>query len=443
MVGDKNMDIFKRMEEMPLSRFHWRLLFLTGFGWLFDAMDTGLVSFVMPLISKEWQLSSQELGWIGSVGLLGMALGAVIAGWAADRVGRRKLFMATLCVYSIATAACAFAPNKEVLLALRFLTGVGLGGQLPVAVTLVSEYAPAAERGKLVVLLESFWALGWLGASLASYFIIPVYGWSSAFLLGGLPIFYIGLLWRYLPESVRYLLAKGRGEEAKALVRQMETLAGLPSVELTVAQAGGAVPEGTLRALWQQRFFRSTLVLWIVWFGLVYSYYGMFTWLPTLMVQKGYPVVKTFEFMLLLTLAQIPGYGAAALLVDRLGRRGTLAAFLGGCAISAWLFSQAQGMTAIWCWGALMSFFNLGAWGVIYTYTPEVYPTRFRALGAGWAGAVGRCGGMLAPVSVGWLLSVGWQMSNLFFLFAAVLMGIALVLYLWGEETKGQRLAEE
>lgn len=437
------MDIFKRMEEMPLSRFHWRLLFLTGFGWLFDAMDTGLVSFIMPMISKEWHLSSQQLGWIGSIGLLGMAIGAVIAGWAADRVGRRKLFMVTLSVYSVATALCAFAPNQETLLILRFLTGVGLGGQLPVAVTLVSEYAPAAQRGKMVVLLESFWALGWLAASLAAYFIIPVYGWSSAFLLGGLPIFYIWLLWKYLPESVRYLLAKGRVDEAKCLVRQMEEAAGLASVELSVAQRSAAMTVGTLSDLWQKRFFQSTLVLWIVWFGLVFSYYGMFTWLPTLMVQKGYPVVKTFEFMLLLTLAQIPGYGAAAFLVDRLGRRGTLAAFLGGCAVSAWLFSQAQAVTAIWCWGALMSFFNLGAWGVIYTYTPEVYPTRFRALGSGWAGAIGRCGGMLAPVSVGWLLSFGWTMQHLFFLFAAVLMGIALVLYFWGQETKGRRLEEE
>ena len=436
------MDLFKRMEEIPLSRFHWRLLLLTGFGWLFDAMDTGLVSFVMPLIAKEWGLSSQELGWIGSIGLLGMAVGAVIAGWAADRIGRRKLFMATLVIYSLATAACAFAPGKTSLLALRFLTGVGLGGQLPVAVTLVSEYAPAAQRGKLVVLLESFWALGWLAASLAAYFIIPVYGWTSAFLLGGLPLFYLGLLWRYLPESVRYLVAKGRTEDAQRLVRQMESDAGLPAVALSVSQRPAAAT-GTLLDLWQSRFFRSTLVLWIVWFGLVFSYYGMFTWLPTLMVQKGYPIVKTFEFMLLLTLAQIPGYAAAAMLVDRLGRRGTLAAFLAGCAVSAWLFSRAEGASAIWWWGSLMSFFNLGAWGVIYTYTPEVYPTRFRAMGAGWAGAVGRCGGMLAPVSVGWLLSVGWDMENLFFLFAAVLMVIAFVLYLWGRETMGQALEEE
>ncbi len=437
------MDIFKRMEEMPLSRFHWRLLLLTGFGWLFDAMDTGLVSFVMPLIAKEWRLTSQELGWIGSVGLLGMAIGAIIAGWAADRLGRRKLFMITLVVYSLATAACAFAPDKSVLLVLRFLTGVGLGGQLPVAVTLVSEYAPAAQRGKLVVLLESFWALGWLGASLAAYFIIPAYGWPRAFLIGGLPLFYLGLLWRYLPESPRYLFANGRAKEAEQLVRQMEKEAGLPAVALAASPQGAANSVGTLADLWQSRFFRSTLVLWVVWFGLVFSYYGIFTWLPTLMVQKGYPIVKTFEFMLVLTLAQIPGYAAAALLVDRLGRKGTLASFLACCAFCAWLFSRAEGGTAIWWWGAMMSFFNLGAWGVIYTYTPEVYPTRFRALGAGWAGAIGRCGGMLAPISVGWLLGFGWNMEGLFFLFAAVLMLIAFVLYLWGRETKGEVLAEE
>lgn len=152
--------ILERLENLPTGRFHYKLLAVTGLGWLFDSMDTGLIAFVLPMLAKEWNLTPGQMGWIGSIGLIGMALGAILAGTLADRIGRRKVFTITVLMYSIATGMCALAWNYESLLFFRFIVGFGLGGELPVAVTLMSEYAPSKLRGRFIVLLESFWGVG-------------------------------------------------------------------------------------------------------------------------------------------------------------------------------------------------------------------------------------------------------------------------------------------
>ena len=435
------MDVISRMERIPTGAFHYRLLALTGLGWMFDAMDTGLIAFVLPALAKAWGLSTAQMGYIGSMGLVGMALGAVLAGGAADRFGRRKLFAATLVLYSVATGLCGIAWNYESLLVFRFLVGFGLGGQLPGAVTLVSEFSPPKDRGKMIVLLESFWGCGWLIAALVAYLVIPYYGWHVAFLLGAIPALYVFWIWRWVPESVRYLTAQGRLAEAHAIVSDMERRSGLAVCEAAVApQQSTVTARIAFRELWTPQFMKRTLVLWVIWFGIVYSYYGIFTWLPSLMVGQGHTVVKTFEYVLLMTLAQLPGYFCAAFLVDRLGRKGTLASFLSLSAVCAYFFGQGGSSSELLFWGSFMSFFNLGAWGVVYTYTPELYPTRMRAFGSGWAAAVGRVGGILAPSVVGWSLSLGGSIAQVFGMFTLVMLVTAAVIWLWGEETRGLRL---
>ena len=166
------MDLVSRVQRLPLGRFHYRLLVVTGLGWMFDAMDTGLIAFIMPRLSQSWQLTAPEKAWVVSIGFVGMAIGAVLAGGIADRIGRKTVFATTLVVYSIATALCGFAPDLTWLLVFRFVVGFGLGGQLPVAVSLVSEYVPARVRGRFIVLLESFWGLGWLLDALVAFFVI-------------------------------------------------------------------------------------------------------------------------------------------------------------------------------------------------------------------------------------------------------------------------------
>lgn len=433
--------VLERLEALPVGRFHYKLLLVTGLGWLFDSMDTGLIAFILPVLAKEWGLAPGQMGLIGSIGLIGMALGAVVSGTVADRIGRKKVFTITVLLYSIASAFCALSWNYQSLLVFRFLVGFGLGGELPVAATLVSEYAPSRVRGRFIVLLESFWGLGWIAAACIAYFFIPVYGWRMAFLIGALPALYVCLIRLHMPESVRYLLTRGRVDEARQIVLSLEKQLHVPSALFTgETEPVPVVAKASFRELWKKPFMSRTIMLWLVWFGINFSYYGIFMWLPSLVFQQGFTVVKTFEYVLIMTLAQLPGYYCAAWLVDKIGRKYTLSAFLLFSGVASYFFGHASTAATLMMWGSVMSFFNLGAWGVLYTYTPEQYPTAIRALGSGWAAGFGRFGGMAAPMMVGALLARSFGFASVFYMFALVFAAVAVIVLSLGVESKQKDL---
>lgn len=433
--------VLERLEALPLGRFHYKLLLVTGLGWLFDSMDTGLIAFILPVLAKEWGLAPGQMGLIGSIGLIGMALGAVVSGTIADRIGRKKVFTITVLLYSIASAFCALSWNYQSLLVFRFLVGFGLGGELPVAATLVSEYAPSRVRGRFIVLLESFWGLGWIAAACIAYFFIPLYGWRMAFLIGALPALYVCLIRLHMPESVRYLLTRGRVDEARQIVLSLEKQLHVPSPLFTgETETVPVVAKASFRELWKKPFMSRTIMLWLVWFGINFSYYGIFMWLPSLVFQQGFTVVKTFEYVLIMTLAQLPGYYCAAWLVDKIGRKYTLSAFLLFSGVASYFFGHASTAATLMMWGSVMSFFNLGAWGVLYTYTPEQYPTAIRALGSGWAAGFGRFGGMAAPMMVGALLARSFGFASVFYMFALVFAAVAVIVLSLGVESKQKDL---
>ena len=434
--------MLQRLENLPVGSFHYKLLIVTGLGWLFDSMDTGLISFVLPMLAKDWNLVPEQVGLIGSVGLFGMAIGAVMAGSLADKFGRKNVFAATVILYSVSTGLCAVAWNYESLLLFRFLVGFGLGGELPVAATLVSEYAPAHLRGRFIVLLESFWAVGWLAAALISYFFLPVFGWKAAFLIGSLPALYVFLIRLHMPESVRYLLSKGKTEEAEKIIVDLESKLGVEHKPFDEDDVVVEEIQPSPLLLFSQQFRIRTIMLWLTWFGIVFSYYGIFMWLPSIVYAQGFEVVKSFEYVLVMTLAQLPGYFTAAWLVDKIGRRYTLSSFLLMSGVCAFFFGNSDTSTTLLISGAAMSFFNLGAWGVIYTYTPELYPTFIRALGSGYAAGFGRIGGIIAPALVGSLIAGGFHFNIIFGLFASVFIIISVIVVSLGFESKQMSLEE-
>ncbi len=444
----------ERLDSLPFTRAHLRLLVGAGVGWSLDAMDVGLISFVMVALAKQWQLSATTLSWIASIGFVGMALGATVGGLLADRIGRRQVFALTLLVYGLATGASALAGGVAALLALRFIVGLGLGAELPVASTLVSEYSPRAIRGRLVVALESFWAIGWILAALIGYLVVPGSpdGWRWALAIGLVPAVYAVVVRYGLPESVRFLERHGRSAEAEAAVRRFEQAAGRPAPAELVESAGQAGSAGVGRTdgvmstartpagLWTPRYRQRTAALWAVWFMVNLSYYGAFIWLPSLIAAQGYSVVKSFEYTLIITVAQLPGYAVSAYLIERWGRRPTLATFLVGSAASAALFGVASGEAGLIAAGMAMSFFNLGAWGALYAVSPEVYPTGIRGTGAGAAAGFGRIASILAPLMVPILL--GWGGNTLVFGVFAVAFLIAAGAATRLPEHRGEALAE-
>ncbi|KZL91038.1 putative niacin/nicotinamide transporter NaiP [Clostridium magnum DSM 2767] len=424
-----------------------KVLFLTGIGWLFDAMDQGMVSGVMAAIGKSWNLTPADLGLLGSASAVGMAIGAAIAGMAADKWGRKAVITFTLILYGLASALSGLAPNFEVLLLFRFLTGLGLGGELPAASTLVSEFSPAKARGKMVVLLESFWAWGWIVAALIAYLLIPIYGWRIGFFLGGIPALYAAYMRKNIPESPRYLEQKGRLQEADEIVSIMEQQAGIAGKKSRLINHPEEKKKSiiTILDLLAPSYIRRTFVLWVLWLGINFGYYGFVLWTPTLLVGKGFSLVKGFEFTLIMSIAQLPGYYSAAYLIEKIGRKLVLVVYLIGTALSAYLFGQGASVTAILTSGCLLYFFSLGAWGAVYAYTPEVYPTRVRGSGTGWAAAIGRIGAITAPYIVGLVYQIKGKEAGFTYVFLMLTMVfalVAIVVAIAGVETKGQTLDE-
>ncbi|MGM7665866.1 MFS transporter [Microbacterium sp. A93] len=433
-----------RLDDLPFTRRHARLLTGSGLGWALDAMDVGLISFILAALAQQWDLTKTESGWIASVGFIGMALGASLGGLLADRFGRRQVFALTLLIYGLATGASALAGGVAILLVLRFFVGLGLGAELPVASTYVSEFAPARIRGRLIVILEAFWAVGWTAAALIGYFVIPASddGWRWAFALGAVPAVYALIVRWGLPESPRWLASRGRIAEAERIVGKFEADAGIVSGRAIrkepASRAIAVTTAARMKALWSPEFRVRTLCIWVVWFCVNFAYYGAFIWIPSILVDAGYDLVRSFGFTLVITLAQLPGYAVAAWLIEVWGRRLTLSVFLVGSAVSAVLFGTASGDAAIIGSGMALSFFNLGAWGALYAVTPEIYPTSLRGTGSGWAAGVGRIASIIAPLLVPVLLAAGG--APLLFVIFAVFFVVAAAAA-WGlVDRRGQAL---
>lgn len=408
----KNEMTYQAVEkEVPFWKSKsWRL---GAMGFLFDAFDVALFSFALVLLAEEWGLDAQQKGLLGSINSLGMALGAVLAGSLADRWGRRIIFMGTLLLFGLGTSISALATGFWMMMVFRLLIGLGLGGEVPIAAAYVSETARSSEKGRAVVMAESFWAVGWILASLISYFIMPEYGWRIAFLMGGIPALYAVYLRRNLGESQVFLQAKA--------ARKTE------------------VP---LRQLFSTPFRRGTITLWVLWFTINFAYYGMFLWLPSIVLDKGFSLVQSFGYTVAMTLMQLPGYLMAAWLIEIIGRRWVLTIFIVGTAISAYGFGASGSLATLLLFGGALNFFNLGAWGALYAYTPEIYPSLLRARGSGYASGFGRLGSIIAPYTVGFLLAAHLETSQIFWMFFAVLMIGGLTVFLIGPETKGRRVEE-
>lgn len=432
----------ERLDRLPVTGKHKRLLFGSGIGWALDAMDVGLISFIMAALAVHWGITPTQSSWLASVGFIGMALGATFGGLLADEFGRRHIFALTLLVYGLATGASALATGLTLLIILRFFIGLGLGAELPVASTLISEFAPLKVRGRMVVLLEAFWAVGWILAAVIGTFVVGASesGWRWALALGMVPALYALYVRLHLPESVRFLESKGRHEEAEEIVASFEAEVDEADIDRTTPAPTYSEEDVTATSIWSKSLRGRTLALWTIWFCVNLSYYGALIWIPSLLVADGFSLVKSFSFTLIITLAQLPGYAAAAWLIEVWGRRSTLATFLVGSALSAGFFGFASTEATIILAGCLLSFFNLGAWGALYAIGPELYPTALRGRGTGAAAGFGRLASILAPLIVPPLIAVagtGW----LFVLFAAA-FGLAAAAALTLPEFKGRTLAQ-
>jgi MFS transporter, putative metabolite:H+ symporter len=427
----------------PLTRFHYGLLALCSFIYAFTAMNVLLVATVLTPIISEFHLASQPLlaGLLLSAGYIGMFVGALTCGILADRIGRKNTLIFTIFMMTTFTALNAFAPDPLTMGILRFFAGIGLGGALPQPGVYISEYIPAKYRGRILGLVEASWVYGALLSLAFPYLLYPMFGWRPTFLVALIPLLLLPVVYFYAPESIRFLLCKGKTEQAKQLVSKHN----LSWDEFRGEQAQAQQKQGfkfALKEIWSKRFRRRTLMLWLAWGVLVYSYHGIFTWLPTFYATSlGFTVVKSIQWVLIVTLAQVPGYYTAALLLDRVGRKKIAGTYLLFAGVGSVLLSLVMDTNSILFWSVVISFFNLGAWSALYAYTPEQYPTRIRGTASGAAASMGRLAGVIAPTATPLLYYYG-GLPAAFAVFALIHFFGAAVIFTLGTETKGKTLEE-
>jgi putative MFS transporter len=412
---------------------------ICGIGWAADAMEVLLIAFVLPAIIKEWGLSAGQAGLLGTAIFLGMLGGAWFWGTISDYIGRKLGFQLTVLIDSVFGFLSALSPSYAWLVVFRTLTGFGVGGTLPVDYSIFAEYLPRDKRGRYLVYLESFWAIGTIVAAGLAWLIVPRFGWRVLLALSAAPGLIIYFIRRHVPESPRYLLVNGRLEEMRAVLTQVANENGVPVPDLNIAVP--ARQRGvTVAALWRRPYARRTLMLWITWFAISLGYYGTFIWLPSIFVGRGFTFLKTYQNVFLMALAQLPGYFSAAYLVERWGRRPTLALYLVMSGVFTYLFAVVTGLTSIVGMAVLMSFFCLGAWGALYAYTPELYPTEIRSTGMGWASGMTRIAGSLGPLLGASLLQTSFTAGLSLYAVAFIVGGV--VIFALGTETKGLPLAD-
>ncbi|MEM3420967.1 MAG: MFS transporter [Candidatus Hadarchaeum sp.] len=438
--------ILDYLEKAPLSRFHYMLLLVGSLIYGFTAMNVLLIAAVLTPIIKEFGLGQQPLisGLLLSAGYLGMFVGAFVCGILADRIGRKRTLLFTITTMSVFTALNSLAPDPATMALLRFLAGVGLGGSLPQPGVYVSEYIPAKYRGRFLGLVETAWVYGALLSLIFPFFLFPAYGWRATFLVALLPLSLLPVVAFFTPESLRYLQLKGKAREALGVLKKYKIVPSdfsepkLPTIYPQRYSFGAA-----LKGLWSRNYRRRTALLWILWAVLVYTYHGIFIWLPTFYASPplNFTVVKSIQWVLIVTLAQVPGYYSAAMLLDRVGRKPIALIYLAFAGVGSVLLSFAVEPTSILLWSLVISFFNLGAWSALYAYTPELYPTGIRGTGSGAAASIGRIAGVIAPTATPLLYAYG-GLAAAFAVFSLMHFLGAVAVAVLGIETKGKVLEE-
>ncbi|VVE17799.1 MFS transporter [Pandoraea anhela] len=438
----------QRLERLPVCGYHRWLFLVISLAFFFDNIDLATMTFVLGSIKTEFALSNMQAGLIGSASFVGMAIGAIGSGMAADRFGRKPVFQISMMVWGVGSVMCAMASGPAELGAYRVLLGIGMGMELPLAQTLLSEFIPTHRRGKYLALMDGNWPLAFISAGLLSYVVLAHHDWRMLFALEAIPALFLFVIRRYVPESPRWLESQGRYEAADAIVGAAEAsvmrrlgLTSLPSLAPDT-QENQRDARG-MRVIWSAGYRRRALMVGALWFFALLGFYGLNTWLGALQQAAGIVVTKSVLFTVCISLGGIPGFLCAAWSVERLGRKLTCVGTLVGGACATYAFGQVllagAPQWSIYATGASMQFFAFGMWAVLYAYTPELFPSRARATGCGYASFCGRIGALLGPTLVGAIVT--WSTSDAVFLFGAICFGIAaLCVWRYGVETMGMQL---
>jgi len=429
-------------DELKFNRFHAMLTFLGALTLFFDGYDSQILSYVLPEVIREWRLSPVEAGSIASYGLLGLMIGTAGMGMLADRIGRKIPLMIGLVLFSFFCGALYWAPDFKTFCILRFISGLGIGGVLTLIITLAAEFAPARIRARMVATMMAGFMIGPATAGWLSMVLVPGYGWRSVLLIAFLPLLLLPVLYFFMPESIRFLAQKGRFEEATRVLRGIERAAGTSPVNWTRESfVVSTLESASVKQLFTSKLTIMTLLVWLVYFGNLLVIYGLTTWLPTLLVGAGIPLVRSFGYTSLNHLGGAIGTIAIGVTMDRFGRKPGLAFSYLLAAIAVWLFARLTGTeVGLYIIGTAAGFFVNGALSAQHAVTAEIYPTFVRSTGVGWALTIGRFGAIFGPLLGGYLQSQGYSFRQYFDVFAIPCLLCAVCVCFYRVNVKGETL---
>jgi MFS family permease len=384
-------------------------------GWMLDAMDVLLYSFVLDDIRREFALSDRTSGLLIALPLASSAVGGALFGWLADRIGRTRALTGSIAVYSLATAACGLAQSIEQLALFRIILGLGMGGEWATGAALVAETWPAEHRGKALGVMQSAWAVGYAAAAAVTALVLPVWGWRGVFLTGVAPALLTLWIRRSVDESQMWLDGRARRPEARSDRRRVD--GGLMRLALIVAAMNAAT---------------------------MFAWWGLFTWIPAYLARpvaqggRGLSVLRSSTWIILMQAGMWLGYVSFGFLSDRFGRRRAYVTYLLVAAVLVPLYGATRDPISLLLLGPFVAFFGTGYFSGFGAVTSEIFPTEVRATAQGVTYNVGRGLSALAPFTVG-ALAVHYGLGAAFSITSGAFL-LAALLWIWIPETRGRSL---
>ncbi|BCJ87951.1 MFS transporter [Effusibacillus dendaii] len=439
--------VSSRMDRLPISPVHRKAMFLIGIGMFFDLYDIFLSGTLGSVLTKQFHVSSAQLPLLLGSSFLGMFIGSIVLNNLADRVGRKKAFMINLGIYSIFTFLGAFSPNATLLILFRFLAGLGLGAELPLSDTYLSELLPAKNRGRYIAWAYTFGFLGVPCIGFLARGLVPMQpmgfdGWRWLFVIGAIGAVIIWLLRGSLPESPRWLESVGRVQEAHQLVDQFEKNNRLTSSGASRASAVSETHRATsvpTRLLFSPTYRKRTVMLWIFQILQTIGYYGFGSLVPIVLGQKGYTIVSSLEFTALTFIGYPIGSFLSLFVIERIDRKWLIVFSALGMAVFGLLFGYSTSENSIVLFGFLYTLISNVFSNGLHTYQAEIFPTSIRATAAGTAYSLSRLTSGLMPLVMLPVLK-NYGATSMFGVVAAAMVLIMLDIGILGPRTTGRSL---
>ncbi|MBR9858009.1 MAG: MFS transporter [Gammaproteobacteria bacterium] len=401
----RNIDVNATIDNASFTPFHWKVLFWCSLIIIFDGYDLVIYGVVLPLLMDQWALNPYVAGLLGSSALFGMMFGAMGFGMLSDRLGRKKTILICVVLFSLTTCINGLVTNPWQFGILRFIAGLGIGGVMPNVVSLMSEYSPKRSRSTLVALMFSGYAVGGMMSAGLGIWIVPNYGWQIMFYLAIVPMLLLPLMIRYLPESVAFLMAQDRKEEARALLQKVD-----PARQITKQDQLVAPPVNVQKApvleLFRGGRNLSTLMFWTAFFCCLLMVYALGSWLPKLMSAAGYELGSSLMFLMVLNIGAIVGAVGGGWLADRFSLRAVLVSFFLLASASLVSLGYPHPMWQLYSLMAVAGATTIGSQILLYAYVAQYYPANIRSTALGWASGIGRNGAILGPMLGGTLLAL-------------------------------------